>query len=92
MARQREKSEAYSVNLLNFFLKAVARNFKGLSELISWGWYGNDPYVPLDNQDDFSEKLGSEIIIEHNKGHFSGPTDKIFKLPIVLEKVPGVME
>ncbi len=52
----------------------------------------NDPYVPLDNQDDFREKLGSEIIIEHNKGHFSGPSDKIFKLPIVLEKIRELAE
>jgi len=32
----------------------------------------DDPYVPLDNQDDFRDKLGSEIIIEHGKKHFSG--------------------
>lgn len=31
----------------------------------------DDPYVPLDNQDDFKEKLDSEIIVEHNMGHFS---------------------
>jgi len=34
----------------------------------------NDPYVPLDNQDDFKNKLVSKIIIEHDKGHFSGST------------------
>jgi predicted alpha/beta hydrolase family esterase len=33
----------------------------------------NDPYVPMDNKDDFIE-LGAKIIIEHNKGHFSGST------------------
>ena len=47
----------------------------------------NDPWVPLDNQDDFRDKLGSEIIIEHAKGHFSGGDNKCFELPIVLEKV-----
>jgi len=47
----------------------------------------DDPWVPLDNQDDFHDKLGSEIIIQHSKGHFSGGRDKIFELPIVLEKV-----
>jgi predicted alpha/beta hydrolase family esterase len=31
----------------------------------------NDPYVPIDNKDDFKEKLNSEIIIEHEQGHFS---------------------
>ena len=47
----------------------------------------DDPWVPLDNQDDFREKLGSEIIIQHNKGHFSGKRDGIEELPIVLEKL-----
>lgn len=47
----------------------------------------DDPYVPLDNQDDFRSKLGSEIIVQHNQGHFSGPRDKTTKLPIVLEKL-----
>lgn len=34
----------------------------------------DDPWVPLDNQDDFRDKLGSKIIIEHGMGHFSGST------------------
>ena len=46
----------------------------------------DDPYVPLDNQDDFRDKLGSEIIIEHGIGHFSGETGTT-ELPIVLEKI-----
>lgn len=46
----------------------------------------NDPYVPLDNQNDFREKLGSEIIVEHNMGHFSGD-EGVTKLPIALESV-----
>jgi len=53
----------------------------------------NDPFVPLDSQNDFKEKLGSEIIVEHSMGHFSGPTDKITELPIVLKailKIVGV--
>ena len=47
----------------------------------------NDPYVPLCNQDDFKNNLGSEIIIEHNKGHFSGPGDNITQLPIALQSI-----
>ena len=47
----------------------------------------NDRFVPLDNQDDFRDKLGSEIIIEHNKGHFSGGGDQITELPVVLENL-----
>jgi predicted alpha/beta hydrolase family esterase len=47
----------------------------------------DDPFVPLDNQDDFRDKLGCKIIIEHNSGHFSGPSDKITELPVVLEEL-----
>lgn len=47
----------------------------------------DDPYVPLDNQDDFRDKLGSEIVIEHGRGHFSGARDGVTELPIVLEKI-----
>ena len=47
----------------------------------------NDPYVPLDNQDDFRDKLGSKIIIEHKKGHFSGGSDGVTELPIVLQSI-----
>lgn len=46
----------------------------------------NDPYVPLDNQDDFRDKLGSKIIIEHSMGHFSGSSG-ITELPIVLDSI-----
>lgn len=47
----------------------------------------DDPWVPLDNQDDFRDKLGSEIVIEHGKGHFSGDRDKTFSAPVVLHKL-----
>lgn len=47
----------------------------------------DDPWVPLDNQDDFKNKLGSEIVVEHNAGHFSGIRDGTTELPIVLEKL-----
>lgn len=46
----------------------------------------NDPYVPLDNQDDFRDKLGSEIIVEKNMGHFSG-SNGITELPVVLNSI-----
>ncbi len=46
----------------------------------------NDPYVPLDNQDDFRNKLGSKIIIEHQMGHFNASAG-ITKLPIVLQSI-----
>ena len=44
----------------------------------------SDLYVPLDNQDDFKDKLKSEIIILPGPGHFSGPDDKCTELPEVL--------
>jgi len=47
----------------------------------------DDPYVPLDNQDDFKDKLGSKIIIEHQKGHFSGSRDNITELAVVLNSI-----
>ena len=47
----------------------------------------DDPFVPLDNQDDFRDKLGSAIIIEHAQGHFSGPRDGTKELPVALESV-----
>ena len=46
----------------------------------------NDPFVPLDNQDDFRDKLGSKIVIEHDKGHFN-TTAGIKELPVVLEEL-----
>jgi predicted alpha/beta hydrolase family esterase len=45
----------------------------------------DDPWVPLDNQDEFRDKLRSEIIIEHNKGHFSGSRDGVVELPVVRD-------
>jgi len=44
----------------------------------------NDPYVPLINQEIFRAILGSEIIIQENKGHFS-KKDQIFELPLVRD-------
>ncbi len=46
----------------------------------------DDPYVPLDNQEEYRDQLGSEITIEHNKKHFSGG-EGFTELPIALEKV-----
>lgn len=46
----------------------------------------NDPFVPTDNQDDFENKLKSEIILEHSRGHFSG-SDGAVELPIVFHSI-----
>ncbi len=47
----------------------------------------NDPFVPLDNVDDYRDKLGSKIIILSGRGHFSGSTNQCLELPEVLEAV-----
>lgn len=46
----------------------------------------DDPYVPIENQDDFRDKLHSRIIVEQGMGHFSGSTGTV-ELPVALEAV-----
>ncbi|MBI3273735.1 MAG: alpha/beta hydrolase [Candidatus Colwellbacteria bacterium] len=46
----------------------------------------NDQYVSLDNADDFRDKLGSKIIIMHNKGHLNTKAG-VTELPVVLEEL-----
>jgi predicted alpha/beta hydrolase family esterase len=46
----------------------------------------NDPYVPLENQEEYKNILNSKIIVEHGKGHFSGSTGT-FELPIALNSI-----
>lgn len=46
----------------------------------------DDPWVPLDNQDDYRNILGSEIIVEHGKKHYSG-SEGTKELPAALEKI-----
>lgn len=46
----------------------------------------NDPYVPIDNQEEYIERLGAKIIVEHGKGHFSGSTGTT-ELPVALNSI-----
>jgi len=46
----------------------------------------DDPFVPAENWEIFSKKLGAEIIVEKNKGHFTGD-DGSAELPAALEAV-----
>ena len=46
----------------------------------------DDPYVPLDNIDDFRDKLSSKIIIQHKMNHFSSNWG-VTELPVVLEEL-----
>jgi len=49
-----------------------------------------DSYVPLENQDDFKDKLGSEIIILPGPGHFSESEGGCTELPEVLEALEAM--
>ncbi len=47
----------------------------------------NDTVIPLkENEKMFREKLNAKIIIEKNKGHFSGG-DGVTELPVVLDSI-----
>ncbi len=53
----------------------------------------NDPFVALKYGDILKEKLGAELIIKHDMGHFSGSVDdekSCTKLPDVVESVVGM--
>ena len=43
---------------------------KKMSKKITCIFSDNDPDVPLSDADLFKERLGAEIIVEHEKGHF----------------------
>ena len=51
----------------------------------------DDPYVSLDNQEQFANILNSKIIIEHGQGHFSG-SNGITQLPVALEALLSLEE
>ena len=51
----------------------------------------NDPFVPMRDKEIFQEKLGAEIIIEKNKGHFT-EEDSVTELPVVLKKILEIAE
>ena len=46
----------------------------------------DDPFVPLDNLNDFRDKLNSEIVVEHGKKHFTEDSG-CRELPVALESV-----
>lgn len=46
----------------------------------------NDPWVPVENADEFKKRLGSDVLVQHNQSHFNEGAG--FKeLPIALEKL-----
>ena len=44
----------------------------------------NDQYVPLENKEVFVNEIGSRVIIEHDRGHFSG-SQGVTEVPSVLD-------
>ena len=66
-------------------LKKVAAHMRASVALFS----DNDPYVPLDNQDDFRKEFHSLVIVLHHMGHFSG-SDGIKELPVALEALVSI--
>ena len=50
----------------------------------------NDPFVLPENQKSWRDKTGAKIIVEHNKGHFSG-SDGVTELPSALESILGMV-
>jgi hypothetical protein len=51
----------------------------------------NDPFVPLENEDYFKERLGAQTIIVKGKGHIGG-SDNIKEYPLILDKLTKLME
>jgi len=46
----------------------------------------NDPWVPIENEQFFKERLGATTVMLHDRGHFSD-SDHTTELPEVLETV-----
>jgi len=46
----------------------------------------NDPYVPIENIEMFKKKFGAEVIVEHEKGHFT-VDDGVEKLESALSAI-----
>ncbi len=46
----------------------------------------DDPMVSISEKEVFEEKLGAKIVVELDKGHFSGG-DGINELPVVLDEL-----
>lgn len=78
--KEKEIAEPWLNQLIN--LNKVKERTSNFIAIFS----NNDPFVPAENQNIFKDKLGTRIIIENRKGHFSG-ADGIDNLPSALEAV-----
>jgi len=78
-----ELSNFYTTPLPLEKIKAKAKHF---TVILS----DNDPFVPVSEGEVFEERLGAEVLMMHNRGHFSGPVDKedsCTELPEVVQAV-----
>ncbi|TSD01173.1 MAG: hypothetical protein Athens071425_477 [Parcubacteria group bacterium Athens0714_25] len=65
------------------------RNDKKIREVVNKAvaiFSDNDPFVIPENQESWKERVGAKIIIEHNKGHFSG-SDNVTELSSALNSI-----
>lgn len=51
----------------------------------------NDPFVPLSDSKIFAEKLEAKIIVEHERGHFSG-SDNVTEVHSVLNELLKIVK
>lgn len=76
--KEREIAKPWLENIIDF------NQVKNKADSFACVFSDNDPYVPLDkNTQMFREKLGAQIIVEKNMGHFT-LDDGVKKLPILL--------
>ena len=77
--------------LSNFFTKPIDfKKIKSHCKKFVAIHSDNDPYVALSYGEEIKNKLGAELIIKHNMGHFSGPIEKeesCTSLPDVTEAI-----
>lgn len=52
----------------------------------------DDPFVPLENQEEFRDALQSKIIVEHAKGHLNGKADGVMELESALSALLEISE
>lgn len=68
-------------------LRKVRRNLPASIAIFS----DNDPYVPLENKDEFEKQLNSKIVVEQNMHHYTDDNG-IIKLPSVLNSLENLLE
>lgn len=64
-------------------LEEIKNHSKKFTAILS----DNDPFVFVEDGEIFNNKLRSEIIIEHSKGHITKRDDGITELPSALEEL-----